>query len=277
MARYYSKVEVFEAFATKNVELMRSLITNETVKRLGFTEPEKAEITRNLTVLLIEIINEPDNFHGYNFKPLYYDLFRDEYVKALLELVGEDFEGFEYHYMWIWNLNKYSMPILKAKIKGTLFDLKFADNTEFCLIVSTIGAYFGSKELLHFLNATDHFDVFYDMIPAENEAIAYLLEVTLIQVALAIIDNIKSTKAEDQNAAISLQQKFMELIRYFFMNKERIINAEIAYHIFRFLDKREQLSLISSTIKSIPQEILDVFLNNPRMRNLNELLVKALE
>ena len=277
MSNKYSKEEVFQAFQSKDIELMRSLLDKEIVKNLGFVAQEKAQITRNLTVPLIDLIDEPDEFHGYNFKPLYYNLFGDAYVKALLELVGEDFKGFEYYYMWIWNLNKYSMPILRAKLQGSLSDLEFNNSEEFCILINTIGAYFGSTKVLHFLNNTDHFNILYTMIPYENEAIAYILEVTLIQVASAIIDNIKSSDIDTQNAAKKLHQSFMDLIRYYFTEEGRINNAEVIYSLLKYLDKRNQLSLVSSMIKTIPQRILDEFLNNPQMRNLNEIIKKALK
>ncbi|MCK4380991.1 MAG: hypothetical protein KAW51_07595 [Candidatus Lokiarchaeota archaeon] len=277
MSNKYSKVEVFRVFRLKDIELMRSLINKEIMKNLGFAEHEKAKITRDLNVPLVDIIDEPDDFHGYNFKPLYYNLFGDEYVRALLELVGEDFKGFEYHYMWIWNLNKYSLPILKTKLQGSLSELQFNDRNEFCLIVSTIGGYFGSTELLHFLNNTNHFDIFYTMTPCENEAIVYLLEVALVQVALAIIEHIKSSDIDDENAAKTLHQKLMDLLREYFMEEGRINNAEVIYFLLNYIDKRNQLFLLSSTIKSIPQRILDEFLGNPQMRNLNEIIKKALK
>ena len=277
MSNKYSKVEVFKVFRSKDIELMRSLINKEVVKNLEFAEQEKAEITRNLNVPLVDIIDEPDDFHGYNFKPLYYNLFGDEYVRALLELVGEDFPGFEYHFMWIWNLNKYSMPILKAKLQGSLSELQFNDKNEFCLIVNTLGCYFGSRELLHFLNNTYHFDIFYTMMPYENESILYLLETALIQVVLAIIDHKKSSKTDDENPAKKLHQKFMDLLKYYFTEERRIDNVEIIYSLFNYLNKRNQLVLISSTIKSIPQKIINEFLDNPQMMKLNEIIKKALK
>ncbi len=276
MANKYSKEEVFHVFRSKDIELMRSLIHTEIVKNLGFAEQEKAQITRSLNVLLADIIDEPDDFHGYNFKPLYYTLFGDAYVKALLKLVGEAFQGFEYHFMWIWNLNKYSMPILRAKLRGSLSELQFNNSEEFCILINTIGAYFGSTEVLHFLNNTNHFDILYTMTPCENEAVAYLLEVTLIQVALAIIDHIKSSDIDNQNAAKKLHQNLMDLVRYYFTEEGRINNADIIYFLLNYLDKRNQLYLVSSTIKSIPHRILDEFLHNPQMRNLNVIIKKTL-
>lgn len=277
MSKKYSKEEVVQVFRSKDIELMRSLLNKEIVKDLGFTEQEKAELIRHLTVSLVDLIDEPDDFHGYNFKPLYYNLFGDAYVKALLELVGEDFQGFEYHFMWIWNLNKYSMPILREKLRGSLYDLEFNDSKEFCIFINTIGAYFGSIELLQFFHNTNHFDVLYTMTPYENKSITILLDTTLIQVAFTIIDHLKSSDIDTQNAAKKLHQNFIDLVRYYFTEEGRINNAEVIYSLLKYLDKRNQLSLVSSMIKSIPQGILNEFLNNPQMRNLNEIIKKALK
>ena len=277
MSSPYSKAEILEIFRSEDIDLIRSLINKERIKNLEFEVHEKVEIARNLKISLVDIIDEPDDFHGYNFKPLYFTLFGNDYVKALLKLVGEEFKGFEYHFMWIWNLNKYSMPILRAKVQGSLSELQFTNKNEFCLIVSIIGCYFGSKELLHFLNNTNHFDVFYTVTPSKDEGIEYLLEVTLIQVALAIIDHIKSNNVNDQNAAKKLHQQLMRLLRHYFTEEKRSDNVKVIYSLLNYLSKRNQLPLISSTIKSIPQKILHEFLDNPRMKNLNEIIKKALK
>ncbi|MFX0001589.1 MAG: hypothetical protein ACFE88_15880 [Candidatus Hermodarchaeota archaeon] len=276
MAKKYSKEEVFEIFQSKDIDLMRSLINKEFVKDLEFSEQEKRELVRNLNVLLVELIDEPDDFHGYNFKPLYYNLFGDEYVKALLELVGVEFKGFEYHYMWIWNLNKYSMPILRAKIHGSLTELEFNNENEFCLIVITIGTYFGSRELLHYLDNTNHFKLLYNVPTLEHKEVNYLLEVTLFQVIYAILEHIESSNLDDKSAAEKLHQKFTELFKYYFMEEKRIDHAEIIYSLLNYLNKRNELSLISSVINSIPQNILNEFFNNPQMLNLNEFIKKVL-
>ena len=99
----------------------------------------------------------------------------------------------------------------------------------------------------------------------------------MVEVSLAIIDHIKSSDIDDKNAAKKLHQKLMDLLKYYFTEEGRINYAEIIYFLLNYIDKRNQLFLISSTIKSIPQRILDEFLDNPKMRNLNDLIKKALK
>lgn len=255
----YSKEEIAEAFKSEDTDVMKSLIKNEIVNNLEFTKEELAELTQNLKVPLTDIIEKPDDNwdNEWHFEPLYYQVFGIEYVKAFLELLGPDFHGYEYHAPLAMNLSNLELEMLKRKVKGTVQNIKLDEDEhgrDLCRIITMLYFYFGSKELIQFLNDTPYFNVLYK-IPQQN----YFEKHAFNTVVTAVIDALKSGDKHHQEIAKEIHYKLLDVMKSLILSENRFDRGVqiLLYHMIELIyRKKNQLSLIIPTLASIPKDIL---------------------
>lgn len=265
----YSKEEVKVIFKSENGMLIQSLIKNGIVKALEFSREELHVLKQNLIIPISEIVEPADKeFDMCYYYPFYYKIFGLDYIKILLDYdVSVIYTRNHPSYYFLDDKKK--IEILKKKYDGTLNELYSGNKIKlsiFCSTLRIIYYFFGSEDLIEFLDKTESFNILFNL-----SEYGFLEKLALKKISVSVLKELNSDIEFSQLAAKRVHEKLMVLLKSYIISDQRLESntLKLITFILKPYIEENQLSMTDPTIFSIPQDILSELMNRFNFRKLN--------
>lgn len=293
----YSKEDIFKIFKSENRNLIKSIIVNDIINSLDFSEDELAELGKDLKIPLKKLIfafeenEEPER--EISFYESFYRLFGSDYINALLDHIPIEDENIKYldrsvlwNFDYIYNPRHHSYistnypnlitkDIFLEKIKTSVKELCFDNDIGgeyFDKTVFAIKDYLGFEDLLHFLNTTNFLEL------VKNKKIYYISHP--YPLVFAVLEGLMSENIKNKNAAEKLHLKLMKILKIKIisgLHHDKNIELFI-YNLLRAYVIRKREDLFFLFLTELPQNLILEFIksDNRYIRNFFQKLYRKL-
>ena len=292
----YSKEEILEIFKSDKRELIKSLIVNNIIDKMEFTDEELLHLRENITIPLKTIIYSSEYDENPErevfFRDYFYKIFEQDYIQALLDLIIPTTSG--NIYISKRNIEQLVGPYIHSpfinkemiinKIRNSLKKLSFVrDETGelFCETLLVLNNYLGEKELINYLNDTKFFDGLY-----KARFISYPNVEIFRKISDAILNLLESKEEGNHIVANKVHIKMMELLKSLFSPAN--FNYKIHLYpggyaeftrnnIIKPYWERNKLDMIIPHLKDVSSKYLYSYLNNRNFKAMKSIILSKLK
>ncbi|MFX0106423.1 MAG: hypothetical protein ACFE75_13185, partial [Candidatus Hodarchaeota archaeon] len=252
-------------------------IKNRVVKNLEFSSEELENLAKNINISLIEII-EPisEDWDEFWFNQLYFDIFRVDYIRALLQYGKNSIPSRQnicnYHYT-----RQICLTMLKREFKKPFQESSFtleklAQN--FCTAIDILKNFYGSDELIVFLEHNTYFDLL-GKLPEWN----FISVPVLKFIANSILEALESNIINNRTRARKIHINLMKILKSYIISEYRFEMGTfpLINQIIRpYIEKRKQ-ELIKPIINTVPFKILTEIINTTKDASIKSIMSDVLK